>query len=153
MQVRHRHTRSKPVSGVAHRGIFAGKHIQFGNTVSHSLRKHRRHWKPNIQIKSFYSEILSKWFQVKVTTRAMRCIDKAGGFDNYFINTKKKNLGEGLVLDIREEILACLEKRELEENRQMINEQLDNEQSSESESLNSDHVSDANDPKVAAARV
>ena len=31
-----------------------------------------------------------------MTTAALRCMDKAGGFDNYILTTKDKWLGEGL---------------------------------------------------------
>ena len=36
----------------ANRGLYAGKEIQFGNNVSHSERKTRRTWKPNVQVRA-----------------------------------------------------------------------------------------------------
>jgi len=39
-----------------------------------------------------------------VTTHAMKCIDKAGGLDNYILNTNKRLLGEGFALELRERL-------------------------------------------------
>jgi len=35
----------------ADRGLYAGKEILFGNNVSHSQRKTRRRWLPNVQVR------------------------------------------------------------------------------------------------------
>ncbi|XP_027080914.2 uncharacterized protein [Coffea arabica] len=79
---------SKVVMGRAHRGLYAGRHIQFGNQVSHDGgNKSRRSWKPNVQDKRLFSYILDRHIKVKVTTHALRCIDKAGGIDEYLLKT------------------------------------------------------------------
>ncbi|RVX03314.1 hypothetical protein CK203_019908 [Vitis vinifera] len=129
---------SKVVMGRAKRGIYAGRHIQFGNRVSEDggnnlslafLNDHfniiyslsdvgpflvclmssktvkqypwmlhsiggdghcpgtRRSWKPNVQEKRLFSYILDRHIRVKVTTHALRCIDKAGGIDEYLLKT------------------------------------------------------------------
>lgn len=79
---------TKIVMGRAHRGIFAGKHIRFGNRVSEDGgNKSRRSWKPNVQQKRLFSYILDRHIRVKVTTHALRCIDKAGGIDEYLLKT------------------------------------------------------------------
>ncbi|CAL5359091.1 unnamed protein product [Camellia sinensis] len=79
---------SKVVMGRAHRGIFAGRHIQFGNRVGEDGgNKTRRNWKPNVQEKRLFSYILDRHIRVKVTTHALRCIDKAGGIDEYLLKT------------------------------------------------------------------
>ncbi|XP_078438052.1 ribosomal L28 family [Wolffia australiana] len=78
----------KIVMGRANRGIFAGRHIQFGNRVSEDGgNKTRRTWKPNVQEKRLFSYALDRHIRVKVTTHALRCIDKAGGIDEYLLNT------------------------------------------------------------------
>ncbi|PIN09655.1 Mitochondrial/chloroplast ribosomal protein L28 [Handroanthus impetiginosus] len=78
----------KVVMGRAHRGLFAGRHIQFGNRVSEDGgNKTRRTWKPNVQDKRLFSYILDRHIRVKVTTHALRCIDKAGGIDEYLLKT------------------------------------------------------------------
>ncbi|KAG8080221.1 hypothetical protein GUJ93_ZPchr0007g5192 [Zizania palustris] len=79
---------SKVIMGRAKRGIFAGRHIQFGNKVSEDGgNKSRRNWKPNVQEKRLFSYIHDRHIRVKVTTHALRCIDKAGGIDEYLLKT------------------------------------------------------------------
>ncbi|KAJ0974797.1 hypothetical protein J5N97_016762 [Dioscorea zingiberensis] len=79
---------NKLVMGRAKRGIYAGRHIQFGNKVSEDGgNKSRRTWKPNVQEKRLFSYIHDRTSEVKVTTHALRCIDKAGGIDEYLLNT------------------------------------------------------------------
>ncbi|CAA0813448.1 Ribosomal L28 family [Striga hermonthica] len=78
----------KVVMGRAHRGLYAGRHIQFGNRVSEDGgNKTRRSWKPNVQEKRLFSYILDRHIRVKVTTHTIRCIDKAGGIDEYLLKT------------------------------------------------------------------
>ncbi|XP_057449029.1 54S ribosomal protein L24, mitochondrial-like [Lotus japonicus] len=80
--------KTKIVMGRAKRGLFAGRHIQFGNTVSEDGgNKTRRNWKPNVQDKRLFSYILDRHIRAKVTTHALRCIDKAGGIDEYLLKT------------------------------------------------------------------
>ncbi|XP_065618306.1 large ribosomal subunit protein bL28m isoform X2 [Quercus suber] len=79
---------SKVVMGRAKRGLYAGRHIQFGNRVSEDGgNKSRRTWKPNVQEKRLFSYVLDRHIRVKVTTHALRCIDKAGGIDEYLLKT------------------------------------------------------------------
>ncbi|RKP25781.1 hypothetical protein SYNPS1DRAFT_7056, partial [Syncephalis pseudoplumigaleata] len=76
----------------AQRGLFAGKHIQFGNNKPFSLKKTRRVWLPNVQSKRLYSEILGRVVRFKVTAAALRTIDKKGGLDNYLLGTRDDKL-------------------------------------------------------------
>ncbi|XVE71346.1 hypothetical protein DITRI_Ditri10aG0143600 [Diplodiscus trichospermus] len=79
---------SKVVMNRAKRGLYAGRHIQFGNRISEDGgNKSRRSWKPNVQEKRLFSYILDRHIRVKVTTHALRCIDKAGGIDEYLLKT------------------------------------------------------------------
>lgn len=50
----------------------------YGNTVSHSHKKSRTRWLPNVQKKRFFDEVTGQWVTLKVTTRVMRTIDKKG---------------------------------------------------------------------------
>lgn len=84
---------SKVVMGRAKRGLYAGRHIQFGNQISEDGgNKSRRTWKPNVQEKRLFSYILDRHIRVKVTTHALRCIDKAGGIDEYLLKTPYKKM-------------------------------------------------------------
>ncbi|KAF9622215.1 hypothetical protein IFM89_030073 [Coptis chinensis] len=76
----------KIVMGRAKRGLYVGRHIQYGNQISEDGgNKSRRTWKPNIQDKRLFSYILDRHIQVKVSTHALKCIDKAGGIDEYLL--------------------------------------------------------------------
>ena len=59
-----------------------GKGSQFGNRVSKSNAKTRHRFKPNLQSKRFWSAENNKFFSLKVSTAAIRTIDKVG-FDQY----------------------------------------------------------------------
>ena len=74
------------------RGIYAGKDIRFGNNISFSHRKTRRTFKPNAQRKRLWSASLGCWLRFNVTTHALRCIDKAGGIDEYLLGTPDAKL-------------------------------------------------------------
>ena len=50
----------------------------FGNNVSHSKRKTRRTFLPNLQTKKFFIPEEDKWITLKVSTSALRNIDKKG---------------------------------------------------------------------------
>ncbi|KAK8597399.1 hypothetical protein V6N13_094811 [Hibiscus sabdariffa] len=79
---------TKVVMNRAKRGLYAGRHIQFGNRISEDGgNKSRRSWKPNVQEKRLFSYILDRHIRVKVTTHALCCIDKAGGIDEYLLKT------------------------------------------------------------------
>lgn len=55
-----------------------GKRTIVGNKVSHSNRKTKRTFQPNLQTKRFYLESEKKWITLKVTTSGMRTINKIG---------------------------------------------------------------------------
>jgi large subunit ribosomal protein L28 len=50
----------------------------FGNNVSHSQKKTRRQWKPNVQSRRIYVPEEDRWVRLKVSARALRTIDKIG---------------------------------------------------------------------------
>lgn len=78
------------------RGLYAGKDIRFGNSISFSHRKTRRTFKPNVQKKRLWSRTLQCWLRFNVTTHALKCIDKKGGIDEYLLETKNLNSIAGL---------------------------------------------------------
>ncbi len=50
----------------------------YGNNVSHSNRKTRRRFNPNLQKKRFFVPETGEWIELKLTAKAMRSIDKLG---------------------------------------------------------------------------
>ena len=55
-----------------------GKRPQVGNNVSHANNKTKRKFYPNLQKKRFYIPEEDKWITLKVSTSAMRTINKNG---------------------------------------------------------------------------
>ncbi|HRN35272.1 MAG TPA: 50S ribosomal protein L28 [Saprospiraceae bacterium] len=55
-----------------------GKRPITGNNVSHSNRKTRRRFLPNLQKKKFYIPEEDVWITLKVSTSAIRSISKMG---------------------------------------------------------------------------
>ena len=58
----------------------SGKRPMFGHSVSHSNRKTKRKFLPNLKKKKFYIPELDEWVELKVSTSALRTINKKGIF-------------------------------------------------------------------------
>lgn len=55
-----------------------GKRPRVGNKVSHSNIKTKRKFYPNLQTKRFYIPEEDKWITLKLSTSALRTINKKG---------------------------------------------------------------------------
>lgn len=55
-----------------------GKTAQVGNNVSHSNKKSKRRFNPNLKTKRFWSEEEGRWITLKVTAAGMKTINKKG---------------------------------------------------------------------------
>ena len=55
-----------------------GKGVQSGHRVSHSNIKSKHRFLPNLQKRRFWSENLKRFVSLKVSTAAIRTIDKLG---------------------------------------------------------------------------
>ncbi|SFE44670.1 large subunit ribosomal protein L28 [Thermoflexibacter ruber] len=55
-----------------------GKKAQVGNNVSHSNNKTKRTFAPNLHKKRFYIPEEDKWITLKVSTSALKTINKKG---------------------------------------------------------------------------
>jgi large subunit ribosomal protein L28 len=71
-----------------------GKKVQFGNNVSHSKRRTKREFQPNIQKVKLPSEALGCDVALKVSVRALRTVQKKGGLDAYLLEAPDSNLAE-----------------------------------------------------------
>ncbi|MCV7227502.1 50S ribosomal protein L28 [Mycolicibacterium komossense] len=56
----------------------AGRKPSFGNTVSHSHRRSRRRWNPNIQTKTYYLPSEGRRITLKVSAKGIKVIDRDG---------------------------------------------------------------------------
>ncbi len=55
-----------------------GKKTQTGNNVSHANNKTKRKFYPNLQTKRFFLESTGEWVKLKVSTSAIKTINKKG---------------------------------------------------------------------------
>jgi len=60
-----------------------GKQVMAGNNVSHAKNRSRRRFLPNIQNTSLLSDALGRMVRLKLTTSAIRTIEKSGGLDAF----------------------------------------------------------------------
>lgn len=71
-----------------------GKKPLTGNQVSHSNVHTKRRQLPNLQVKSMPSAILNSMVTLKLSTNAIRTIDKNGGIDTFMQNVKNRRVME-----------------------------------------------------------
>lgn len=55
-----------------------GKRPMAGNNVSHANNKTRRRFLPNLQSRRFWVESENRWVRLRISTNALRTIDKNG---------------------------------------------------------------------------
>ena len=72
-----------------------GKRPIAGNNVSHSNQKTKRRFLPNLHKKKFYVPETDEWIQLKVSSKALRTIDKLGIYD-YIKKLEKKGVNTGV---------------------------------------------------------
>ena len=65
-----------------------------GNNVSHAHNKSRRRFLPNLQDASLLSDALGQPVRLRLSTRAIRTIEKNGGLDAYLLKTSNTKLTE-----------------------------------------------------------
>ena len=65
-----------------------------GNNVSHANNRTRRRFLPNIQDTSLLSDALGRSVRLRVSTRAIRSVEHAGGLDAYLLKTSDERLSD-----------------------------------------------------------
>ena len=74
-----------------------GKRPITGNNVSHSNRKTKRRFVPNVQKKRYYIQEEDRWVTLRVSTSAMRNINKLGLLA-YLKKLERKGVDTGVKL-------------------------------------------------------
>ncbi len=74
-----------------------GKRPIAGNNVSFSNRKTKRRFMPNLHKKRYFIPELDKWVTLKISTSAMRTINKLGIYE-YLQKLEKKGVNTGVKL-------------------------------------------------------
>lgn len=86
---------------MARRCSITGKAVMTGNNVSHSNRRTRRRFLPNLQNVTFRSAVIGD-VRMRVTANAVRTIEHNGGLDSYLLDTPNSRLSaDSLVLKKR----------------------------------------------------
>ena len=68
--------------------------VMSGNKVSHSNRKTRRRFLPNLKKISFKSDSLGVDINLKVAASTLRTVNKFGNIDNFLVNYRYSKLTE-----------------------------------------------------------
>ncbi|WP_445166732.1 50S ribosomal protein L28 [Mycolicibacterium sp. Dal123E01] len=55
-----------------------GRSTGFGNSVSHSHRRTKRRWSPNIQLRTYYLPSEGRRVRLRVSTKGIKVIDRDG---------------------------------------------------------------------------
>jgi large subunit ribosomal protein L28 len=66
------------LGGVRMRCQLTGREPGFGNRVSHSQRKTRRRWNPNVQRKRYWVPSLNRFVTLTLSTKGIKTVDKLG---------------------------------------------------------------------------
>ena len=66
-----------------------GKRVQSGNNVSHANNKTRRRFMPNLHERRFWVASENRWVKLRVSTKALRTIDK-NGIDAVLADLRKR---------------------------------------------------------------
>jgi large subunit ribosomal protein L28 len=55
-----------------------GRSPGFGNSISHSHRRARRRWNPNVQVKTYYLASENRRIRLRVSAKGIKVIDRDG---------------------------------------------------------------------------
>ena len=80
---------------MARRCELTGKGVLTGNNVSHAHNKTRRRFLPNLHDKALLSEALGRMVRLRVSTSAIRTVERHGGLDAYLMKTSDDRLSQG----------------------------------------------------------
>ena len=81
-----------------------GKAVQTGNKVSHSNRKTRTRFLPNLCQVTLISDTLGKGFKLRVAAAALRSVEHRGGLDAFLMKAGDEDLSTN-ALAIKRDIL------------------------------------------------
>jgi large subunit ribosomal protein L28 len=77
---------------MARRCSITGKGVLVGNHVSHANNKTKRRFVPNLQTTSLLSDTLGLAVRLRLSTHAIRTVEKNGGIDAFLIDTPNRKL-------------------------------------------------------------
>ncbi len=87
----------------------SGVGVMSGNNVSHSERKTRRKFLPNLRKVSLMSDLLSNTYSFRVAARAIKTVEMHGGLDGYLLKAKDSLLSKN-ALTIKAKLKKLINK-------------------------------------------
>lgn len=69
-----------------------GVGVMTGNNVSHSNRKSRRRFLPNLREVRLQSDALNRFVPLRITAATLRSVDHNGGLDAFLLSSPAKSL-------------------------------------------------------------
>ena len=91
---------------MAKRCQITGKTVMSGNNVSHANNRTRRRFLPNLQATRMHSEVLDRKVNLRVSTSAMRTVEKHGGLDAFLMQARNVELAVE-ARELKREIMAA----------------------------------------------
>ena len=79
---------------MARRCGVTGKGVMTGHNVSHANNKSPRKFLPNLQRTSMLSDALGQTIRLRLSTNAIRTIERNGGLDAYLLKTNDSTLSQ-----------------------------------------------------------
>ncbi len=79
---------------MARRCELTGTGVMTGNNVSHSNRKTRRRFLPNLCNVTLMSDSLGRSFRMRITASALRSVDHMGGLDAFLLKARDHALSD-----------------------------------------------------------
>jgi len=80
-----------------------GKTAQTGHKVSHSNRKTKRRFLPNLCNVTFMSDALNRSVRLRVSANALKSVDHRGGLDAFLMKARDEELSRE-ALELKREI-------------------------------------------------
>ncbi|MBN34977.1 MAG: 50S ribosomal protein L28 [Rhodospirillaceae bacterium] len=87
-----------------------GKTVMVGNNRSHAENKSKRVFRPNLIQASLFSEALGHTVRVRVSTNALRTVEKRGGIDAFLTSGRDAKLPAS-ALRLKRRVEKALERK------------------------------------------
>jgi len=80
------------IAAMAWRCELTGKTRQIGHKVSHSNRKTKRRFLPNLLNVTLMSDVLGRSVRLRISANALKTVDHRGGLDAFLLKAKNIEL-------------------------------------------------------------
>lgn len=89
------------------------KGVQSGHRVSHSQRKTKHKFMPNLQNISFFSDVLNRAVRLRISVNGARTVEHNDGIDNFLLNARD-NLLDKSAIAVKRQIISAKSKQTTE---------------------------------------